>query len=159
MKQSHSTNDLVCRQVEKFPVLCGTRRFTAMSTTVRHLFLSWPKTVQSTPFQMISVGSILTLSFHIGLSLPSGLFPSGFPTTTLYTPSSYMSCPSHSCWLDQSGNILWRVKVIKLLNVQLPALHWYFLAPRHICLPALEHPQPMFFLTVRGLVSHRGAKL
>ena len=29
---------------------------------------------------------ILILSFHLCLGLPSGLFPSGFPTKTLYTP-------------------------------------------------------------------------
>jgi len=30
--------------------------------------------------------SILILSSHLCLGLPSGLFPSGFPTKTLYTP-------------------------------------------------------------------------
>ena len=29
---------------------------------------------------------IFILSSHLGLGLPSGLFPSGFPTTFLYTP-------------------------------------------------------------------------
>ena len=32
--------------------------------------------------------SILILSSHLDLGLPGGLFPSGFPTKTLYTPLS-----------------------------------------------------------------------
>jgi hypothetical protein len=41
---------------------------------------------------------ILILSSHLGQGLPSGLFPSGFPTKTLYTalPSSIRAtCPAH----------------------------------------------------------------
>ena len=42
--------------------------------------------------------SILILSTQLRLGLPSGLFPSGFPTKTLYTPSPhpYKPSPSHS---------------------------------------------------------------
>jgi hypothetical protein len=36
--------------------------------------------------QPTSLRSILILSSHLRLNLPSGLFPSGFHTTTLYTP-------------------------------------------------------------------------
>ena len=47
--------------------------------------------------------SILILSTHLRLGLPSGLFPSGFPTNTLYTPLSSPirpTCPAHLILLD-----------------------------------------------------------
>jgi hypothetical protein len=57
------------------------------------------------------------LSTHLHLDLPSVLFPSGFPTNTLYAFTSphscYMPCPSHPPWLDHS-NYVWRgVQVLK----------------------------------------------
>ena len=70
--------------VKKFPAFYGTRRFTTALTSVRHLSLSWASPTQSTYPHPTSWRSILILSTHLRLGLPSGLFPSGFPTRLSY---------------------------------------------------------------------------
>ena len=74
--------------VKKSPAFHGTRSFITALTSVRHLSLSWASPIQSINPHPTSWRSILTLSTHLRLGLPSGLFPSGFPTKTLYTPLS-----------------------------------------------------------------------
>jgi hypothetical protein len=53
--------------------------------------------------------------------LPSGLFPSGFPTKTLYAPhplphTCYMALTYNSSWFDHPNNIWWRVQINELLH-------------------------------------------
>ena len=84
--------------VKKFPAFHGTRRFITALTSVRHLTLSWTSPIQSIYPHSTSWRSILILSTHLHLGLPSGLFHSGFPTKTLYTPLSSpirATCPAH----------------------------------------------------------------
>ena len=88
--------------VKKFPAFHGTRRFITALIRVRHLSLSWASSIQSIYPHPTSCRSILILSTHLCLGLPSGLFPSGFPTKTLYTPLSSpirATCPAHLIFL------------------------------------------------------------
>ena len=89
--------------VKKFPAFYGTRKFITALTSVRHLSLFWASQIQSIYPHPIYWRSILILSTHLGLGLPSCLFPSGFPTKTLYTPLSSpirATCPPHLILLD-----------------------------------------------------------
>ena len=89
--------------VKKFPAFHGTRRFITAFTSVRHLSLSWASPIQSLYTHPTSWRSILILSAHLRLGLPSGLIPSGFPTKTLYTPLSTpirTTSPAHLILLD-----------------------------------------------------------
>ena len=89
--------------VNKFHAFYGTRRFIAAFTSARHLSLFSNSSIQSIYPHPTSWRSILILSSHIHLDLPIGLFPSGLPTKTLYTPLPYpisATCPAHLILLD-----------------------------------------------------------
>jgi hypothetical protein len=61
----------------------------------------YPEPAQSSPYPHIPLSLILSSNLRFGL--PSGLFPSGFPTKTLSTtlPSPVRAtCPTHPIFLD-----------------------------------------------------------
>ena len=92
--------------VKKFPTFYGTRRLITALTSVRDLSLSWTSPIESTYPHPTSWRSILILSTHLSLGLPSGLFPSGFPTKILYVPHTrHMPSPSHSSRFYHPHNI------------------------------------------------------
>ena len=69
--------------------------------------LSWASSIQSIPSHPTFWRSILILSSHLRLDLPSGLFPSGFPTKTLYTTllsPIRAKCPAHLIIWGSSSN-------------------------------------------------------
>jgi len=88
--------------VNQFRSIYGTWRFLIEFTSARHLSLSWASSIQSVP-QHIFWRSVLTLSSHLCPGFPSGLFPSDFPTKTLYTPLLFLiraTCPKHLILID-----------------------------------------------------------
>ena len=105
--------------VKKLPAFYGTRRFTTAITSARHLSLSWASSIQPIPPPPNSWRSILILTSHLFLGLPSGLFPSGFPTKTLYTSlfSRIRATCSRLTYYSRfyhPNNIWWGVQIIKL---------------------------------------------
>ena len=93
----------VLQLVNKFPVFYGTQRFIIAFTSARRLSLSWTSFIQSIPPYPTSWKSLLILSSHLRLGLPSGLLPSGFLTKTLYTLLPLpirATCPAHLILLD-----------------------------------------------------------
>jgi len=96
--------------------------------------------------------SILVLSSHLFLGLPSALFPAGFTSKPCLHVSSpqkcYMPSLSHPSRFDHPNNIWRAVQIIKLLVMQSYVLPSYLVPlrpnyiPQH---PVLEHPDPLFF--------------
>ena len=102
MEQSPSWQANRFSASQEISAFYGTRRFITAFTRACHLSLSWASSIQSIPLQPTS------LKIHLNIlpstpGLPSGLFPTGFPTKTLYTPLPSpirATCPAHHILLD-----------------------------------------------------------
>ena len=89
--------------VKKFPAFHGTPKFITALTSVPHRSLSWISPIQFIHPHPTPWRSVLILSTHLRLGLPSGLLPSGFQNKILYTPLSSpirATCPGHLIILD-----------------------------------------------------------
>ena len=111
--------------VQKFPAFHGTRRFITALTSVRHLSLSWARPIQSIYPHPTSWRSSLILSNHLRLGLPSGFFPSGFPTKTLYTLLSSPICATCTAHLILLDFITRNTKKSTVLNIKFLYLKHY----------------------------------
>ena len=84
------------------------------------------------PHILLPEKSILILSSHLRLGLPSGLFPSVFPTKILYTPlisPIRATCPAHLILDFITRTIFgWAVQIIK--------------APRYVLFSTPLSPHP-----------------
>jgi hypothetical protein len=77
---------------------CDSEYAITVSTRALHWSLFRARLIQSTPSHPISLKSILILSTHLHLGLPSCIFPSGFPTNILYAflvSHIHATCPAH----------------------------------------------------------------
>jgi hypothetical protein len=110
--------------LKNFPAFYGTRKFNTVFTRALHCSLSWTTSIQSIKFHPNFLRSILILSTHLRLGLPSCLFPSGFPTNILYAFLSY-EAPHYVVFSTSRHFISLRSKY----------------SPQH---PILKHPQSMF---------------
>ena len=102
--------------VKKFPAFHGTRKFITALTSVRQISLSWASPIQSIHPHHTSWRSVLILSIHLRLGLPSGLLPPGSPPKT-YTPpllthTRHMRSQSHSSRFYHPHNIGRGVQII-----------------------------------------------
>ena len=129
-----------------------------------------PGPAQSSPHPT-SWRSILILSTHLRLGLPNGLFPSGFPTKTLYVPLSSpirATCRAHNDDNNNNNNnnfllTPWcRVLLEKLTGLKLvkkfPAFLWnpkvhHSTHKRPPPVPVLGQPNPVHIPTSHLLVN------
>jgi hypothetical protein len=157
----HSTvllEKLTCLQLlKKFPAFYWTRRFITAFTSARHLSLSWTSPIQSIPPHLTSWRSILILSSHLRLGLPSGLFPTGFPTQTLYTPLPSpirATCPAHLILFD----LITRTILSEEYRSSSSLLWWMYKYLGHINNVQTKSMSPNFALKTAVYMTWRHAK-
>jgi len=147
---------------KKFPAFYGTRKFITAFTSACHLSLSWARFI---PPHSISWRLILILSSHLSLGLPSGLFPSGFPTKTLVIPllsPIRAICPAHLILLDFITRKILGEEYRSLSSLLCSFLHSpvtsSLLDPNILNTLSSTQPQPTFLPQWEWLLNYREVK-
>jgi hypothetical protein len=83
MELSPSREVASCAATQEFPKSLSNLTVQYCVHKNPHGTLSWARSTQSVASNPISLRSILTLFTQLFPGLPSGLFPSGFPTNNL----------------------------------------------------------------------------
>jgi hypothetical protein len=103
MELSPSREAASCAVTREFSNILRNRKFITVLPRALHWSLSCFRSIQTISPHPISIRSVLILSTHLRLDLPSGLFPSGFPTKILYAFMLSLiraTCPVHLILLD-----------------------------------------------------------
>ena len=104
--------------VNKFRAFYGTRKVHYRVYKCPPLSLFWVISVVSMPHHPTSWRSILILSSHLLPSLPSGLYPPGFPTKILCTPLAHTAiCPAHLIPLELITRIIFTNIIIIIIII------------------------------------------
>ena len=147
MKHSPSWEANRLSTSQEVPRILRNRRFITAFTSARHLSLSWASSIQSINPHPNFRRFVLILSFNIRLGLPSGFYPSGFPTKSLYTPllspyvlhappiSFFSILSPEKYWVKSSSSCSFLHSPCYLVSLR-PKY-----SPQH---PILKNPQPRF---------------
>jgi hypothetical protein len=93
MEQSPSWEANRSSASQKIPAFYGTRIFITAFTSARQLSLSLTRSIRSIPPHSTSWRSVLILSFHLRLGLPSGLFKRTCPVQAPNIPRTESHLP------------------------------------------------------------------